>query len=96
MARLRADYAGNVTLIDDQIGDILRCVEARGEIDRTLIAFVSDHGEMNGDYGLIYKQNFLDPAARVPFIIRAAAQRLRRRRGVVTETMVELSIWARP
>ena len=49
VARLRANYAGNVTLIDDQIGDVLRVVEERGELDRTVVAFVSDHGEMNGD-----------------------------------------------
>ena len=70
VARLRANYAGNVTLIDDQIANVLRAVEQRGELDRTVVAFVSDHGEMNGDHGLVYKQNFLDPAARVPFIVR--------------------------
>jgi choline-sulfatase len=89
VGRLRADYAGNLSLIDDQIGNVLRTVEERGELDDTLIAFVSDHGEMNGDYGLIYKQNFLDPAARVPFIIRAASGSPGER-GAVTETMVEL------
>jgi arylsulfatase len=90
IARLRANYAGKVTLIDDQISDILRVVEEeRGELDRTVVAFVSDHGEMNGDHNLIYKQNFLAPAARVPFIIRlppsegAAA-------GAVLDAMVEL------
>jgi choline-sulfatase len=89
VAQLRANYAGNVTLIDEQIGDVIAAVEERGELDRTVIAFVSDHGEMNGDYGLLYKQNFLDPAARVPFIVRmppsaGAAS------GATTETMVEL------
>jgi choline-sulfatase len=90
IARMRANYAGNVTLIDDQISDILRVVEEeRGELDRTVVAFVSDHGEMNGDHNLIYKQNFLNPAARVPFIVRlppsagAAA-------GAVSDAMVEL------
>ena len=67
---LRVDYAGNVTLIDDQIGQILDTIEARGELDNTVIAFVSDHGEMNGDYGLIYKSNFLNGAVRVPLIVR--------------------------
>jgi choline-sulfatase len=89
VARMRADYAGNVSLIDDQIGDVLRAVEERGELDDTLIAIVSDHGEMNGDYGLIYKQNFLDPAARVPFVIRPPA-RMAGARGAVSDTMVEL------
>jgi choline-sulfatase len=89
VARLRANYAGNVTLIDDQISDILRVVEERGELDRTIITLVSDHGEMNGDHNLIYKQNFLNPAARVPVIVRlppAAGGGT----GAVSDAMVEL------
>ena len=67
---LRTNYAGNVTLIDDQIGNILEIVRNRGELDRTLIVFTSDHGEMNGDQGLLYKANFLDPVLQVPLIVR--------------------------
>ena len=90
VARLRANYAGNVTLIDDQIGEVLRVVEERGELDRTIVAFVSDHGEMNGDHNLLYKQNFLDPAARVPFIVRSPAHMQRGVTGGVSDAMVEL------
>src|SRR5206468_11970092 len=66
---LRASYAGKVTLIDDQIGEILNEIETRGESDRTVILCTSDHGEMNGDYDLIHKSNFLNPAVRIPLII---------------------------
>jgi arylsulfatase len=69
VAAMRANYAGNVTLIDDEIGKIIETLRRRGELDRTLIVFTSDHGEMNGDYGLLYKANFLDPAIKVPLII---------------------------
>ena len=72
-AAMRANYAGNVTLIDHQIGEVLEVVEKRGELDRTVIAFTSDHGEMNGDWGLIYKQNFLSGAVSVPLIVRTPA-----------------------
>ena len=67
---MRANYAGNVSLIDDQIGEILDVIEERGELTNTVIAFTSDHGEMNGDWGLIYKMNFLNGALRVPLIVR--------------------------
>ena len=70
IGRLRANYAGNVTLIDDQIGEILAAIEARGELDNTVIVHTSDHGEMNGDYGLIYKSNFLNGAVRIPLLVR--------------------------
>ena len=70
---MRANYAGNVSLIDDMVGEILYIIDSRGELDNTVIAFVSDHGEMNGDYGLIYKSNFLESSARVPFLLRTPA-----------------------
>ncbi|NDB94991.1 MAG: hypothetical protein EBZ78_02345 [Verrucomicrobia bacterium] len=75
IAAMRANYAGNVTLIDDQIGKIIELIRDRGELDRTLIVFTSDHGEMNGDYGLLYKANFLDPAIKIPLIIRPPINR---------------------
>ena len=70
VAAIRADYAGNVTLIDDQIGEILDTIEERGELDDTVIVFCSDHGEMNGDHGLIYKNQFFNSAVRVPLLLR--------------------------
>ncbi len=70
IGRLRANYAGNVTLIDDQIGEILDAIAARGELENTIIIHTSDHGEMNGDYGLIYKSNFLNGAVRIPMLVR--------------------------
>ena len=73
VAAMRANYAGNVSLIDDQIGQILAAVEARGELGNTAIAFSSDHGEHNGDCGLIYKETFLNGAVRVPLLLRTPA-----------------------
>ena len=70
IGRLRANYAGNVTLIDTQIGEILDTIAARGELENTIIVHTSDHGEMNGDYGLIYKSNFLNGAVRIPLLVR--------------------------
>jgi choline-sulfatase len=86
MAACRADYAGNVSLIDDQIGQLLATVEARGELDNTVILFTSDHGELNGDHGLIYKGNFLDGAVRVPLLLRVPGEA----GGTVCTSPVEL------
>ncbi len=73
IAAMRANYAGNITLIDDQVGEILDVIERRGELDNTVILFCSDHGEMNGDCGLIYKSVFLNGAVRVPLLVRTPA-----------------------
>ena len=67
---MRANYAGNVSLIDDQIGRVFDIIKARGEWDNTVIVFTADHGEMNGDHGLFYKNTFLNGAIRVPLIVR--------------------------
>lgn len=83
---MRANYAGSMALIDDQIGEILGVVEDRGELDNTVVALVSDHGEMNGDYGLVYKQNFLNPSVRVPFLIMPPG----RTNGLTSAVPVEL------
>ena len=85
---MRANYAGNVSLIDDQIGEILAVIEERGEMDDTVIAFTSDHGEMNGDHGLIYKMNFYDGALRVPLIVRTPGPD---NSGVVNDSLAENS-----
>ncbi|HEX7187546.1 MAG TPA: sulfatase-like hydrolase/transferase [Actinomycetes bacterium] len=90
VGRLRANYAGNLELIDDQVGGLLEVVAERGELDRTVIALVSDHGEMNGDFGLLYKQNFLDPAVRVPFAVRLPDSHPDRTPGLVSDALVEL------
>ena len=87
VASLRANYAGGVTLIDQQIGTLLETVRRRGEWDRTVVLFASDHGEMNGDYGLIYKENFLDGAVRVPLLARVPGLPGGRRYGGPVELM---------
>jgi choline-sulfatase len=71
VAALRANYAAGVTLIDDEIGALLEVLERRPDGENTLVIFTSDHGEMNGDYGLIYKANFMDQALKVPLIVVA-------------------------
>ncbi len=83
---MRADYAGSVSLIDDQIGEILGVIEERGEMDSAVIAFTSDHGEMNGDHGLIAKSNFHDGAVRVPLIVRTPGAE---HSGVVNDSPAE-------
>lgn len=66
---IRRNYAAHVALIDHEVGELLDTLKAIGHADDTLIFFVSDHGELNGDYKRIYKQNFHKPAMDIPFLI---------------------------
>lgn len=64
------NYYGNITLIDDLIGDLLDVLAETGQLDNTWIVFNSDHGEMLGDHGLSSKAVFYREAMHVPCIIR--------------------------
>ena len=88
--QLRANYAGKVALIDAHIGRILDVIEARGELDNTILVFTSDHGEMNGDHGLVYKSNFLNGAARIPLVISTPAMRASQSGGGICASPAEL------
>lgn len=46
---------GAIEFIDDAVGRILASIEARGELDNTIVVFTSDHGDMMGDHGLMTK-----------------------------------------
>jgi choline-sulfatase len=70
--RARAAYFGMITELDRMIGSLLDELEKSGQMDRTLIVYTSDHGEMLGDNGLWFKNVLLENAARVPMILAGA------------------------
>ncbi len=69
--KLRAHYHGQIRLIDDQIGRMLRCLEEHQQDENTIVVFTTDHGDMIGDHGLITKGiKHYDLSARCPLIVR--------------------------
>jgi arylsulfatase len=66
--RQRAYYLANVTMIDEQIGQILRALEARGYLEDAVVLFTSDHGDALGDHGHSQKWTMYDVITRVPLI----------------------------
>lgn len=71
MREITATYYGMVSRVDDQLGRILAAVEAAGQIDDTIVVFLTDHGEYLGDWGLVEKwPSGMDPSLlRNPLII---------------------------
>ena len=69
--RLRAQYYGNVTLVDRMVGRITAALERAGVADDTAVVFTTDHGEMLGDHGMLEKRSFYEEASRVPLLMRA-------------------------
>ena len=71
LADVRHGYYASVAFLDRQVGRILAELERRGLANDTVVLFVSDHGDMIGDYELITKgAYFYDPCTRVPMILR--------------------------
>ncbi len=68
--RMRELYYAAITHVDYHIGRVLSTLEQIGQRDNTLIIFISDHGELLGDYGAYQKWFPYDSCARIPFIVR--------------------------
>ncbi len=64
----RAFYA-MITHIDHQIRMVLGTLREERLAGNTIVAFVSDHGEMLGDHDMWGKAVFYDSSAKVPFIV---------------------------
>lgn len=65
-------YYASVRLVDDQVGRVLEALEATGRAEDTIVVFTSDHGDMAGGHGMVWKSTsaFYDEIVRVPLIIR--------------------------
>ncbi|HXC78245.1 MAG TPA: sulfatase-like hydrolase/transferase [Candidatus Acidoferrum sp.] len=71
LAIMTAAYYGMVSLIDAQVGRILSVLEERKLADDTLVIFASDHGELLGDHGQLFKGPVhYEGLLRVPLIAR--------------------------
>ncbi|MCL4546039.1 MAG: sulfatase-like hydrolase/transferase [Chloroflexi bacterium] len=87
---MRAQYYGNISLIDDRIGRILDVLAQRDWLQNTWVIYTSDHGELLGDHGLLWKGQFYEGAVTVPLLIRPPDRLREAPRGVVSSALVEL------
>ena len=70
--------------VDDMVDRLLDTLRDRGQLDNTLIIYLSDNGELFGEHRLDRKNLPYDEAARVPFIVRGPGVQ----RGVVGNALV--------
>ena len=61
-------------LIDDAVGRVLADLERLGIAEDTDVIYTSDHGDLGGDFGLLFKGPYhVDSLLRIPLIWRPAA-----------------------
>jgi arylsulfatase A-like enzyme len=63
-----AEYYGMITHLDDALGRLIAALEARGELENTIVVVAGDNGLALGQHGLMGKQNLYDHSVRVPLI----------------------------
>lgn len=85
----RVAFYALCTHIDHQIRRVIGTLREEGELDRTIIMFTADHGEMLGDHRLWAKRIFYENSTRIPMIValpdRARAGGTRDARGCVVD-----------
>ncbi|MFD2078197.1 Arylsulfatase A [Actinopolymorpha cephalotaxi] len=69
---LVAHYLGLGALVDAQVGAIVEHLRRTGQLERTIVVYTSDHGDLLGAHRLMEKGHLLhyEEALRVPLIIR--------------------------
>ena len=69
LKRLMQAYYGMVKCIDDNVGRILSALRNNGILDRTIVVFTSDHGDLCGEHRKLNKGVPHEASAKIPFII---------------------------
>ena len=65
----RQEYYAIISHLDEQVGEIIKALEASGKMDNTYVFFTADHGLSVGQHGLIGKQSLFDHSVRVPLMV---------------------------
>ena len=66
-----AGYCGAVSYVDHLVGTILEALIDTDQLDDTLLIFTSDHGEMLGSHGLLFKGAVLyEELVNIPLLVR--------------------------
>ena len=64
-------YDGNLAFADQEVGAIVRALEAEGLLERTVVIVAADHGEELLEHGWIgHNVHVFEPSVRVPLIVR--------------------------
>lgn len=72
--QVKAGYYASIEFIDLQLNRLKEALSDQGLLEDTVIAFVSDHGDMMGDHDMYRKSVGYEGSARVPFVVHVPAK----------------------
>jgi len=70
--RTRAAYYGMVEFDDQLIGLLLDALRESSLLDETVVIYTSDHGDMLGEHGMLWKMSFYEASVGIPLVVRMA------------------------
>ena len=63
-------YWSTLLSVDDSVGRLYELLKSRGELDNTIVVFMSDNGILNGENGMVDKRTAHEPSIRIVQIVR--------------------------
>jgi len=69
LKKLMPPYYGMVKCIDDNVGRMLDALRKNDILDRTIVVFAADHGDLCGEHKRLNKGVPYEGSAKVPFIL---------------------------
>ncbi|MEN8183112.1 MAG: sulfatase [Myxococcota bacterium] len=66
-----AMYRAEMRYVDDQVGELLGCLQQAGVAEKTGVILVADHGESLGEHDIFFGHGGLyEVSLRIPFVVR--------------------------
>jgi uncharacterized sulfatase len=65
----QSKYYGMVKCIDDNVGKILDALRSEDLLEKTIVVFTADHGDLRGEHGRHNKGVPYEGSAKIPFVI---------------------------
>ncbi len=63
-------YWSTLISVDDSVGRLYERLRQRGELDNTILVFLSDNGILNGESGMVDKRTMHEASIRIPLVVR--------------------------